>query len=165
MFLRMTEYAGLIIGIFVALFFIICIVTVVLWTRYQKRRTARQIKDSQPTITKRTCVEQNCESTVTSFENYEQSHDIRSSQEIGNTAFDEITASYEQTSSQNDEILILRNLSNPDEEFCINLSKSNVPVFKRKSTASIEDLSKESTLPKPQIHHVENRRITVDVEC
>ena len=158
-FLRMTEYAGLIIGIFVALFFVICIVTVVLWTRYQKRRTARQAKDSQTTI------EQNCESAVTTTENYEQSHDIRSCQEIGNTAFDELTASYEQTFSLNDEILFLRNLSNPDEEFCINLSKSNVPVVKRKSTASVEDLFKESILPKPQIHHIEDGRITLDVEC
>ena len=164
----MTEYAGLIIGLFVALFFVICIVTVVLWTRYQKRRTARQAKDSQTTITKSTCVEQNCELAVTSVtaENYEQSHDVSSCQEISSIAFDEMTASYQQTFSlRNDEILILRNLSNPDEEFCINLSKSNVPVFKRKSTASIEDLFKESILPKPQIHHVENRRITVDVEC
>ena len=144
----MTEYAGLIIGIFVALFFIICIVTVVLWTRYKKRRTTRQAKESAVSST-----------------NYEQSHDVNSCQEIRNIAFDEMTASYEQTFSLNDEILFLRNLSNPDEEFCINLSKSNVPVVKRKSTASIENLFKESILPKPQICHIEDRRITVDVEC
>lgn len=135
------------------------------FTFFRIAKQAKDRPDNQSTIAERSCVEQNGESAVTSFENYNQSHDLGSIQEIDITAVDELTASYEQTFSLNDDILILRNLSNPDEEFCINLSNSNVPVVRRKSTASIEDLFQESILPKPHIHHREDHRITVDVEC
>lgn len=118
---------------------------------------ARKAKDNEPTIPQSTCVEQNCEPAVTSYENYDQSDDLVNGQEIERSAVYQLTASFQPTLSPSDEILILRNLSNPDEEFCLNLSNSNVPVFKRKSMASIEDIF--------QIHHIEDHPIALDVEC
>ena len=146
----MTEHAGLFIGLFVGLFFVACVVAAVLWKRYQKKaskpRNAEETGNTHSVRINRSSLQEITEFPATSFVNCNQTLDNTRSQHSQSAPTKAFSTNLCQAFHPNDEILILRDLSNPDEVFCINLSDPAAPVVKRKSAISTEEYLQE--LPK-----------------
>ncbi len=129
-------------------------------------RIAEQRKHRQSSRTKKTDIQQNCELAISSFENYgHQNFGKNHGQHLEQTISNELTSDVTLNHSPNDDILVLRDLSNPDEEFCINLSDATVPVVKRKSMIPVENFQ-ETILANGEVHRLQDHGgITLDFEC
>ena len=124
-----------------------------------------ETEEAQSNRKKRTNFEEKSEFAGTSFENCERTLDKTQSQHLHNTPSEDLTTSTSGTFHPNDEILILRDLANPDEVFCINLSNSSAPVIKRKSVISAEEFFQETILSKGEVCSLEDHGNVLDFEC
>ena len=129
-------------------------------------RDSGEANHAETTAGKTTKVQsQSPESGPTSFDNYGQTIDENYEEKLTRTVSREWTASLCEISHSNEEILVLKDLSNPEEDFCINLSNPQAPVLKRRSMISIDDFCLETTLPMTETNQFNGHENVVDVDC
>ncbi|CAB4040843.1 Hypothetical predicted protein [Paramuricea clavata] len=126
---------------------------------------AGQVNFNKPTGGTRNRVEEISVSAESSFKKHDEIlHEIQE-QNLERTISNELTSNPNQNLPADDGILILKNLSNPKEEFCIDLSDSSAPVVKRKSMISLGEFFEETILPKEEMYGIEDHGVTLDFEC
>ncbi|XP_028394960.1 uncharacterized protein LOC114519098 [Dendronephthya gigantea] len=160
---RIVRHAWLFIGLFDGIFLVFCIITALVWSKYKgrmsKNRMVEDIKyETQSTRLKRIPAQENYESATTLYKTNEQTL---------NTTQQKVNSNSDLNFCPNDDILILRNLSKPNEEFCLDLSNPNTPVVQRKSLNYIEDRFKDNILMKKEIVNLNDHAyvVTCDIEC
>ena len=163
----MTEHAGLFIGLFLGLFLVACVVAAVLWKRYKKKaskpRNAVGTEETHSVRINRSNLQETTEFPATLFENCNQTLDNTRSEHFQSAPSNSFRTNPCQTFHPNDEILILRDLSNADEVFCINLSDPTAPVVKRKCAVSTEEYFQELILPADVPSSFEDREVALEV--
>lgn len=148
---RVKKKAWLFIGLFIGCFSIICILFAILWTkkRISERSTGRtSFNDTMPEQNPR--AQKDLESPPPSMQESKYGDNKITSSNYNQGVYDDF--------------LVLRNLSNPDEDYWINLSSTSVPVISRHLTARQTIVHERTPGIKSNVLTLEDG-FTIDIQC